>query len=105
MKSPVFLVLIGLNAMVIIFTSLFQSSAIKYVRPESATILYAFEPVTTALLGAILLGERFTGIQSIVGCAIILLTVIISAIKFNEVRPISGSFSLTTDGKSNKFRV
>ncbi len=79
--SPTFLLLIVLNALVIIFTSLFQSSAIKYVRPENATVLYSFEPVTTALLGAILLGERFSGIQSIIGCIIILLAVLISAIK------------------------
>jgi drug/metabolite transporter (DMT)-like permease len=82
--SPIFFILIGLNALVIIFTSLFQSSAIKYVRPENATIIYAFEPVTTALLGALLLGERFTGIQSIVGCSIILLAVAISATKFSK---------------------
>ncbi len=79
--SPLFFILIGLNAVVIIFTSLFQSSAIKYVRPENATILYSFEPVTTALLGAIILGEQFTGIHAIVGCFIILFAVIISSIK------------------------
>lgn len=79
--SPIFFLLIGLNAMVTIFTALFQSSAIKYVRPENATILYAFEPVTTALLGAILLGEHFSGIASIIGCVVILLTVIVSAVK------------------------
>ncbi len=79
--NPVFLLLIGLNASVTIFTTLFQSSAIKYVRPESATILYAFEPVTTAMLGAILLGEHFTGVSSMIGCVIILLTVIVSALK------------------------
>jgi len=91
--SPLFLILIGLNAMVIIFTSLFQSSAIKYVRPENATIIYAFEPVTTALLGSILLGERFTGIQSIVGCFIILLTVAISATKFSKKDLVQMKFS------------
>lgn len=79
--SPLLFLLIGLNALVIIFTSLFQSSAIKYVRPENATLLYSFEPVTTALLGAMLLGERFVGIQSIVGCIIILFVVVISAVK------------------------
>lgn len=79
--NPAFFILLGLNALVIIFTSLFQSSAIKYVRPENATILYAFEPVTTALLGTMLLGERFTGNQSVVGCIIILLAVIISSVK------------------------
>ena len=76
--NPVFLLLIGLNTLVTIFTSLFQSSAIKYVRPEKATILYAFEPVITALLGTLLLGEKISGIPSVVGCVVILLTVVIS---------------------------
>lgn len=79
--SPIFLILIGLNAMVTIFTALFQSSAIKYVRPENATILYSFEPLTTALLGAFLLGERFSGIQSVIGCIVIFLAVILSAVR------------------------
>lgn len=79
--NPMFFLLIGLNSAVTIFTALFQSSAIKYVRPESATIIYAFEPVITALLGAVILGERFTGVASYIGCAIILLTVIVSAIQ------------------------
>ena len=81
MLSPLFLLLLGLNTMVTIFTSLFQSSAIKYVRPENATILYALEPVATAILGAALLGEHFTGTASIIGCIIILLTVILSALR------------------------
>lgn len=87
MLNPLFFLLIGLNAMVTIFTSLFQSSAIKYVRPESATILYAFEPVTTALLGAVLLGEHFTGIASVIGCVVILLTVIISSLRLPGLSP------------------
>ncbi|HEX2924669.1 MAG TPA: DMT family transporter [Ruminiclostridium sp.] len=78
--SPVFILLIGLNAAVTIFTSLFQSSAIKYVRPENATIIYALEPVTTTLLGKILLGEGFSGILPVIGCVIILLTIIFSAL-------------------------
>jgi drug/metabolite transporter (DMT)-like permease len=91
--TPIFLILIGLNALVIIFTSLFQSSAIKYVRPENATIIYAFEPVTTTLLGAILLGERFTGIQSIAGCIIILITIAISVTKFDKAHLVHIKFS------------
>lgn len=87
MLSPLFFLLIGLNALVTVFTSLFQSSAIKYVRPESATILYAFEPVTTALLGAVILGEHFTGIASVIGCVVILLTVIISALRLPGFNP------------------
>lgn len=80
-SSPVFILLIGLNAAVTIFTSLFQSSAIKFVRPENATIMYALEPVTTAILGTALLGERFRGILPVIGCLIILFTIIVSALK------------------------
>ncbi|PYG87814.1 threonine/homoserine efflux transporter RhtA [Ruminiclostridium sufflavum DSM 19573] len=79
--KPIFPVLILLNSFVIVFTSLSQSSAIKYVRPESATILYSFEPVTTALLGTLLLKESLAGIPAAAGCVIILSAVIISALK------------------------
>ena len=83
--NPVFLLLICLNAAVTIFTSLFQNSAIKFVRPENAAITYALEPVVTATLGILLLGERFTGILSIIGCVIILFTIIVSAFKKGKV--------------------
>jgi drug/metabolite transporter (DMT)-like permease len=79
--NPVFFVLIAINAVVIIFTSLFQSSAIKYVRPENAAIIYSLEPVTTALLGFLLIGERFAGAQAVIGCIIILTAVLITALK------------------------
>jgi drug/metabolite transporter (DMT)-like permease len=81
-----FFILFALNALVVIFTALFQSSAIKYVRPENATIIYAFEPLTTALLGMLILGESFTGIRTITGCSLILLAALISTIKFRQTR-------------------
>lgn len=95
MQSPLFVLLIALNAMVIIFTSLFQTTAIKYVRPENAAILYAVEPVTTAVLGAFILSERFSGIQPVIGCLIILFTVVISAVKFNKKELVQVKFSDT----------
>ncbi len=79
--NPIFILLICLNAAVTIFTSLFQSSAIKFVRPENAAITYALEPVVTATLGILLLGEGFGGILSVTGCVIILFTIIASAFK------------------------
>lgn len=79
-----FFILFALNALVVIFTALFQSSAIKYVRPENATVIYAFEPLTTALLGALVLGELFTGVRTIAGCALILLAAVISTISFKR---------------------
>ncbi|ACL75528.1 DMT family transporter [Ruminiclostridium cellulolyticum] len=79
--NPLFILLICLNATVTIFTSLFQSSAIKFVRPENAAIMYALEPVVTTVLGILLLGESFSGILTVLGCVIILFTIIISACK------------------------
>ncbi len=79
--NPVFVLLICLNAAVTIFTSLFQSSAIKFVRPENAAITYALEPVVTATLGILLLGEGFGGILPVIGCVIILFTIIVSSFK------------------------
>lgn len=83
-QAPVLFLLIGLNAAVTIFTALFQSSAIKYVRPENATLIYSLEPVATAILGAMLLGEHFKGIGPMIGCAIILLAVILSSVRLGN---------------------
>lgn len=102
MLNPQFFLLIGLNAIVTIFTSLFQSSAIKFVRPESATILYAFEPVTTTLLGVFLLKEHFTGIASVTGCIVILITVVISSLKLPGFLP-KRKFKLHTSSNSRTY--
>lgn len=84
-QAPVLFLLIGLNAAVTIFTALFQSSAIKYVRPENATLIYSLEPVATAILGTLLLSEHFKGIEPVIGCAIILLAVVLSSVKLGNV--------------------
>lgn len=84
-QAPVLFLLIGLNAAVTIFTALFQSSAIKYVRPENATLIYSLEPVATAILGTLLLSEHFKGIEPVIGCAIILLAVVLSSVKLGNI--------------------
>ena len=91
LHCPTFLLLIGLNSIVVIFTAIFQSSEIKFVRPESATILYSFEPVVAGILGIALLGEKFGGGRYIIGCLLILLSALLTVIplKLNGIsRPI-----------------
>jgi drug/metabolite transporter (DMT)-like permease len=84
--NPIFLLLIALNSLVVIFTAIFQSSAIKFVRPESATILYSFEPVIAGILGFALLGEKFGGAFYIIGCLLILLSAILTVIPLKRVK-------------------
>lgn len=72
---------LGLSAVISVSTILIQSSAIKYVRPEKATIIYTLEPVAAAVLAYILIGERMTGVGSFVGCALILIAILITVYK------------------------
>lgn len=90
LASPVFALLVGASVLVAVMTSLFQSAAIRYVRPEKATILYTFEPVTALLLAALLIGERLEGIKSAAGCVLILAAVVLSVYKpgISERRPV-----------------
>lgn len=79
--SPVFIMLILASTFVAIFTVLFQSEALRFVRPEKATLIYTLEPVTALLLAFVLIGERFRGLYTAVGCILIILSVAISLIK------------------------
>jgi drug/metabolite transporter (DMT)-like permease len=90
LSNVTFLLLITLNSAVVIFTAIFQNSAIKFVRPESATIIYSFEPVIASILGLTLLGEKFGGIYYIVGCLLILLAALftVTPIRLNLARPM-----------------
>lgn len=78
------ILLLAASAMVVIITTLVQSAAIKYVRPEKATIIYTIEPVTAALLAFGLLGEKFSGINAVFGCMLILLAVVFSTVKIGK---------------------
>ena len=59
-------------------TSLFQFG-IKTVGPESTSILSTFEPITSVIIGVLILNEIF-GIKTIIGSALILIAVILISI-------------------------
>ena len=84
--SPHFIILIALNTLVVIFTALSQSKAISFVKPEAAAILYTFEPVVTLILGVLLLEERLGGFFPIAGCALVLITVVLSTLKIPQIK-------------------
>lgn len=73
-----FTLLIAASISVSVITVLLQSAAIKYVRPEKATLIYTLEPVVALLLASILIGERLEGVKSVVGCMLILCSVMLS---------------------------
>ncbi len=81
LANPTVLLLLAASALVVIFTTLVQSTSIKFVRPEKATIIYTMEPVTAAILAFFLLGEKLSGIKAVLGCMLILMAVIFSAVK------------------------
>lgn len=71
-------------------TVLFQSAAIKYVRPEGATLIYTFEPVTALALGSIFIGGQLNGLQSVIGFVLIIAAVLLSIIRLPGRMPIYG---------------
>lgn len=62
-------------------TVLFQSAAIRFVRPEGAILIYTLEPITTLLLASVLIGEQLKGLQSIAGFVLILTAVLLSILR------------------------
>lgn len=78
LHSPIFGLLIAASMSVSVITVLVQSAAIKFVRPEKATLIYTFEPVTALLLAFVFIGEQLNGAKSVIGCVLILLSVIYS---------------------------
>lgn len=74
-KSPVFMILLAASILVTVITILIQSTALKFVRAEKATLIYTLEPVTAMLVGYIFIGERVEGLRPIIGCLMILFSV------------------------------
>jgi len=72
------LVILVISTAISVSTILIQSSAIKFVRPEKATIIYTLEPVTAAVLAYVLIGERLAGGRALVGCALILCAIAVT---------------------------
>lgn len=75
LKSPIFAILIAASIFISLVTILIQSLALKFVRPEKATFIYTFEPITAMFLGFLFMGEKLNGITPIIGCLLILISV------------------------------
>lgn len=67
-----------LSILISVTTILIQSSALKFVRPERATVIYTLEPATAAVLAYFVIGESINSIAAIIGCMLIIMAVIIA---------------------------
>lgn len=74
------------SVLISVTTIMIQSSAIKYVRPEKATVIYTMEPVAAAVIAFFLIGERMNGISSYAGCMLITAAVLL---QFGRRRPLA----------------
>lgn len=70
--------ILAISTAISVSTILIQSSAIKFIRPEKATVIYTLEPVTAAVLGFILLGEKLEGVRALAGCVMILVSIVVT---------------------------
>lgn len=86
---PAFAIL-ALSIAISVSTILIQSSAIKYVRPEKATIIYTFEPIAAAVLAYILIGERLAGIRAFAGCVLILFAIVVTVYRKRDTIGVTG---------------
>lgn len=85
LTKPLFAILAVVSVFIAVTTVLFQSAAIKYIRPERATLVYTLEPVTALLLAWFFMGERLNGIHAVIGCILILAAVLLTVYK-----PVAG---------------
>lgn len=70
-----------LSIFISVSTILIQSTAIRFIRPEKATVIYTMEPVAAAVFAYFLIGERMTGIRALIGCVLILAAIVMTAYK------------------------
>ena len=80
------LVVLIISIAISVSTILIQSSAIQFVRPEKATIIYTLEPVAAAVLAYLLIGERLSGTRAFAGCVLILFAIILTVYKKQDFR-------------------
>lgn len=70
--------ILAISAAISVSTILIQSSAIKFIRPENATVIYTLEPFTAAILGFAILGEKLAGGRALAGCVLILFSIAVT---------------------------
>ncbi len=101
LASPVFAAAIFASIFVAVSTELIQSKALKFVKPERATLIYTLEPLTTVMLAFVLIGENFSGLGQIAGSVLILASVIISiASGRKKVTVPAAQFYFCVNGKN-----
>jgi drug/metabolite transporter (DMT)-like permease len=81
LNTYMFLLPAAASIVVAATTILFQSAAIKFVRPERATVIYTLEPLMALILGSIQMGSQLDGRKSILGCFMIIAAVILSTVR------------------------
>lgn len=79
--TSAFALLAAASICVSVITVLVQSTAIKFVRPEKATLIYTMEPVVALLMAFVFVGEKLNGLNSIVGFVLIFSSVLYSIYK------------------------
>lgn len=84
------LAILALSTVISVSTILIQASAIKFIRPEKATVIYTLEPVAAAVLANLLIGERMAGIRAFTGCLLILFAIVITVYKRRDLAGVKG---------------
>ena len=79
------LAILAVSIAISVSTILIQSSAIKFIRPEKATVIYTLEPVAASFFAFVLVGEKPAGTAGFIGCALILLAVFLSVYKRRKI--------------------
>lgn len=93
-----FIPLLGVSVAVAASTVLLQSTAIRYVSPEKATIIYTIEPVAALVLAAFFIGEKPEGWGPALGCVIVL-----GAVLWSVHRPVKKRKLPVKFGDDNKM--
>jgi drug/metabolite transporter (DMT)-like permease len=84
-----------LSIAISVSTILIQSSAIQYVKPEKATVIYTLEPVTAAILAYIFSGGKPADLGTIAGCILILFAVACSIYRIQGTQRLKNKVEYT----------
>jgi drug/metabolite transporter (DMT)-like permease len=76
---------LAVSIFISVSTILIQISAIRYEKAEKAVVIYTLEPVTAAALAYIIMGERFQGVNAVVGSLLILLAVTVAVYRKKSI--------------------
>ena len=66
-------------------TFLFQNWGQKQVGPSQTAIIFTLEPVFAVLFASVFIGSEIITLQGLIGGALIIIAIIITVIKNNEI--------------------